>query len=240
MDKGIIYYTHNGTVDPPVIPTVREHILRSGLPITSVSLKPIDFGRNFVLADRNRGAYTLLLQIILALEKSKNDYVFFCEHDVLYHKSHFDFVPAEDDVHYYNTNNWRWRYHTEDVMTCDNLVSTSGLCCNREFALNHFKVKKGVIETRPDFDLRSTHETGWARDIGFEPGWKKRPYLPDEKFELWRSEFPNVDIRHRFCFTNRKTRPDEYAKVPTGWVGGNIDDIPGWNLREMFEGFLTV
>lgn len=240
MDKGIIYYTHSMWVDPPIVPVAQDYISKSGLPITSVSLRPLNFGRNFVLPDRKRGGYTLLLQLIMALENSKNDYVFFCEHDVLYHQSHFDFMPKEDDVYYYNTNNWRWRYHTEDVMTCNDLVSTSGLCCNRELALRHFKMKKDIVEARPDFDVRSTHETGWSRNMGYEPGWKKRRYLPDEKFELWRSELPNVDIRHRHCFTNRKTKPSEYVDVPTGWVDGNIDDVPGWNLRELFKGYLTV
>ena len=46
-------------------------------------------------------------QILVALEASESDIVYFCEADVLYHPSHFDFTPSKKDVFYYNENVWK-------------------------------------------------------------------------------------------------------------------------------------
>ena len=48
-------------------------------------------------------------QILAGLEALDTDIVFFCEHDVLYYPSHFDFRPLKKDVIYYNTNVWKVR-----------------------------------------------------------------------------------------------------------------------------------
>lgn len=238
MKSGIIYYTDNRYLDEPIYQVVQKCIGESGLPITSVSLKPIEFGENYVI-ERARGAYTMILQIILALEKCKADNVFFCEHDVLYHKTHFDFIPPRDDNYYYNTNVWRWRYHSDIVSTYDNPVSLSALCCNRKLALEHFKFKKKLVEEN-GWDKESHKETTWSRRMGYEPGMKKRDYLPDEKWDMWQSEFPNVDIRHRFCFSNRKTRIEDFMAKPTGWVETTPELIPGWNIMELFKEYNVI
>src|SRR3972149_11579423 len=106
--KGIIYYTDNRLIEP-LFSVCQKYILASGLPIVSTSLAPINFGKNIVVAGKP-GYVTMVDQIVTALEASTADYVFFCEHDVLYHKSHFDCLPPKDDVYYYNMNNWRWGY----------------------------------------------------------------------------------------------------------------------------------
>lgn len=232
--KGIIYYTDNRYLDPPIFSVVQNCILESGLPIVSVSLKPIQFGKNIVLEGRKKGPFTMILQIITALENSVTDYVFFCEHDVLYHKSHFDFTPPRDDVYYYNTNVWRWRYHTDTLITYDNPVSLSSLCCNRKLALNHFRLRKKMIKEQ-HLDIEMTKEAPWSRHMGYEPGFKKREYFPDEQFDMWQSEFPNIDIRHRFCFTHRKASILDFNSKPTGWTETTIDQIPGWDLKKMFN-----
>ena len=94
--KGIIYYTDN-RLGEPIYSTAQKHILSSGLPIVSISLKPIDFGENIVL-DLNPSFITMIKQIETGLEASKSDFVFFCEHDVLYPASHFEFTPPRDDI----------------------------------------------------------------------------------------------------------------------------------------------
>jgi len=237
-NKGCIYYTDGRQLDPPIYQIVQDCIKESGLPITSVSLRPMDFGRNFVL-DRGRSMYTMVLQIIKALEESKEDNVFFCEHDVLYHKTHFDFTPPRDDTYYYNTNVWRWRYHSDVVVTYDNPVSLSSLCCNRELALSHFKFRKKIIEDNK-WDMEYTRETSWSRHMGYEPGFKKRGYLPDEKWEMWQSDYPIIDIRHRFCTTNRKTKMEEFRAKPTGWIETTPELISGWNILELFSKYNVI
>ena len=106
MKKNIIYYS-DSRLGEPIYSIVQKYILESGLPIISASLKPIKFGDNEVVEGK-RGYTTMVNQIISCLKRSKSKYVFFCEHDVLYHPSHFDFTPPRDDIFYYNDNVWRW------------------------------------------------------------------------------------------------------------------------------------
>lgn len=75
MTKGIIYYTDN-RLDEEMNKKVRGQIFKSGLPVVSCSLKPIDFGKNIVL-DLERGPVTMVRQILTALESSEAEYVFF-------------------------------------------------------------------------------------------------------------------------------------------------------------------
>ena len=234
MSKGIIYYT-DLRVGEPIAPLVRQFIHASGLPIISCSLnKPLGFGENHVL-EGERGWATMARQIIVALENSRADDVFFCEHDVLYHSSHFEFTPSRNDTFYYNVNTWRWRYPKDWAITYDHLISLSGLCCNRELALNHFKGRIKTAEERGyDFDSREPY---WARKWGYEPGTKRRGRggFSDEKMEVWRSEFPNIDIRHKKTLSLPKVTLKEFKHIPQGWKEIKIKDILGWNLKGLFE-----
>jgi hypothetical protein len=234
MTKGIIYYTDN-RLGEPITSIVQKQILTAGLPIVSVSLSPIRFGRNIVLESKP-GYISMVNQIITALEASTTDYVFFCEHDVLYHKSHFDFTPANDDVYYYNMNNWRWDYPTKHLIRYDGLTSLSQLSSNRKLVLNHFlsrreKMKEEGLE---NFMIKDPHQ---ARIWGYEPGRKKKrngAFL-EEKSDSWSSLFPNIDIRHSDTFSLPKVKPKDFKHAPTGWEENSIDKIPGWDLKKLFN-----
>ena len=231
--KSILYYTNNKSLEPPIISVVREQILKSELSITSVSLKPIDFGENVVLQGRKSGSYTLLLQIILGLETSKADYVFFAEHDVLYHPLYWDFTPPKDDVFYYNGNVLKWGWKTELTVFHNGLISLSELCCNRLLALEHFRKRKEYID-KMGWETDNPRESWWGRRIGYEPGYK--PIAKDEKYEVYQARHPNIDIRHKFCFTNKKMRLDQFNRPPVdSWKEGNIVTIDGWNIKNLFN-----
>lgn len=197
---------------------VRKRILESGLPIVSCSLKPIDFGLNIVL-DLEPGQVTMVKQIIAALEASEGEYVFFCEHDVLYHPSHFDFTPPRKDIFYYNTNVWRWDYEGNKVITYDHFCSVSGLCVSKDKALAHYKKRLAAILGK-GFDKLPGKNPGWARRMGYEPG-KKTGELTDE----WKSEYPNIDIRHSKTLTPIKMTIESFRHKPTGWRESTIDQI---------------
>ena len=169
--KSIIYYTDN-RLDHPMFPLVQSHLRAVGLPIISASLKPISFGENEVI-DGKRGYPTMIKQIISCLERSTTKYVFFCEHDVLYHPSHFDFTPPRDDIFYYNENVWRWFYTEKTAIRYDRMIPLSSLCANRELTLNHYKMRAKKIKEM-GWDKNNRGEPGWARTMGYEPGTKKK------------------------------------------------------------------
>src|SRR3990167_7423852 len=130
--KGIIFYSDN-KIEEPIKSMVWETVKGSRLPIiTSFS-------------DQPRSYTQMVKQIIFCLEKSVADYVFFCEDDVLYNPTHFEFIPERDDIFYYNSHVWRWDYPKERYFTYDRLISLSALCVNRKFALEHFKRRLEAI-----------------------------------------------------------------------------------------------
>lgn len=234
MSKGIVYYTDN-RLKNPIFSVIQNYISKAGLPVVSVSLQPIDFGKNFVL-NLSPGYLTMIKQIIKALEKSDTDYVFFCEHDVLYPQSHFDFTPQKDTIFYYNEHVWRWKYKKNFAITYDRLISLSGLCVNREFVLNHFQKRLEKIKAF-QFDKDTSSEPVWARKWGYEPGTKKirRGGFSNDDYETWKSEIPIIDIRHRKTFSNSKVTLNNFLHPPVNWKEITIDAIPGWDLQKLFN-----
>lgn len=106
MDITILYYTAN------IIPeffanNVREQLLlaSNGIPIISVSQKPIDFGENICVEDLTPSIYNIYVQIYMGANNVKTKYVVCCEDDSLYVPEHFTRRPCED-AFAYNVNRW--------------------------------------------------------------------------------------------------------------------------------------
>jgi hypothetical protein len=230
--NGIIFYTDN-KIEEPIKSTVEKYISESGLPIVSCSLEPLDFGKNVVF--RGTPSFmTYMTQIEFALNASTADYVFFCEHDVLYPRSHFELTPPRDDIFYYNENVWRWRFGADFAITYDHLISLSGLCVNRELALDHYRKRLDKAVTMPpDTNVR---EPKWARAWGYEPGTKKprNGGFSELAYDTWRSKDPIVDIRHPGTISKEKVTLDHFKHPPTNWQQIPVSDIPGWNIKEIF------
>jgi hypothetical protein len=159
------------------------------------------------------GVATMFKQILAGLEASDADYVFLCEHDVLYHPSHFEFMPPRDDLFYYNVNVWQLLLDEGRATFVDDRRQLSGLCANRELLLAEFRERVARIEReRP-------------RAIGYEPGTR------NGRSEVWRSEEPNVDLRHGHNLTVTKRSPTDFRRpeLSRGWREAAADEVPGWN-----------
>ena len=239
MNKTIggIYYSDN-RLNKEILNVCQEQLRKvfDENKIVSVTLKPMDFGKNIVLKNRERSYPTMALQILMALETSTSDYVFFLEHDLLYNFSHFDFVPKRDDIYYYNINNFRWFFGADTAITYDGLTSLSGLCCNRELAIRHYKLRLKLIEEQGLDKIRS-REPRWARKFGYEPATKSIRHggVTDEEHVKRMSKLPNIDIRHKNTFSRPKTTLREFNHLPTNWKEEKIEDIPGWDLKKIFD-----
>lgn len=205
--KGILYYTDNRLDGTAIGMSVQYLLLETDLPITSVSLKPIEFGHNIVLP-LERGYLTMAKQILAGLEAMDTDVVFFCEHDVLYHHTHFDFVPPTRDLYYYNMNVWKVNAENGHAITYIT-KQLSGLCAYRDILIDHYRER-----------VRRIEESGFTRAMGFEPGSHGRAErIDDRKSEEWRSEYPNVDIRHDKNLTESRWRQDQFRSQRNcqGW-----------------------
>lgn len=212
--KGIIYYTAH--MKPVKLSSRVQRQLRRisqefGIPITSVSLKPIPkMGHNLVM--KKKPSYmTMFKQIRAAIENSKADILYFCEDDVLYHPCHFDFTPKDSQKFYYNHNFWRIREDGFAVHWDANQVS--GLVCYREHALKYYQARVKELEAGGEFNR------------SYEPGGRDA-----SQYESFWSELPNVDFRPKGTLTKSKWSPDDFRDKSTcvNWQESTINQIPGW------------
>lgn len=227
LAKGIIYYTH-GVGDTNLIEACRRQLTKGMKPkhIVSISTESLDFGKNLVLPRlKDAGFLDMFTRIIMGLEASTADIIFFCEHDVLYHPSHFDFIPPEKDKYYYNTNIWRVRAEDGFSLYTNNLQQLSGLCAYRETLLTHYRKR-----------LKMIYEKGFSNAQGFEPGTHGREErIDDLKAESYQSQYPNLDIRHATNSTPSRWKKEEFRnqKYTEGWTEKNIIELDGWNNKDL-------
>lgn len=218
--KGIIFYTDNQLnvkIAHKVQRQLRKISERSDIPIVSSSLKPMNFGKNVYLP-LERGYLTMFKQILAALEASDADIIFFCEHDVLYHPSHFDFTPPDRNIFYYNQNVWFLRTTDGHALHYD-VNQLSALCGYREALIAHFKERVEMVE-----------KNGYSNVMGFEPMTHGRiKWKNTFKLGTWKSEYPNIDIRHPGNITGQRWSKDQFRnqKFTAGWTETD-DEIPGW------------
>ncbi len=228
MTKGLVYYS-DCRPDPFILDSVRKNILSlcNGYDLVSITLKPFDLGRNFVLP-LERSRLTMFKQILRGLHESSGDIVFLVESDVLYHPSHFDFVPPKEDVFYYNQNTWKVDYKTGQALFyyCKQV---SGLCAYKPLLIEHYTKR-----------VERTEREGYDHKTGYEPGCHQFPRGIDNCFaEGWMSEHPNVDIRHNRNMTANRWSQDLFRDKSTclGWT--MADEVPGWGVTKgRFKEFL--
>jgi len=214
--KGIIFYTDN-QLKLKIAVCVQRQLAKIGLPIVSASLKPMGFGKN-IHVPLQRSALTMFKQILVALENSDTDIVYFCEADVLYHPSHFEFTPPKRDVWYYNENVWKIDAVTGHALHYD-MKQVSGIAVYRECAVEHYRKRVAMVE-----------KNGFTSGMGYEPGTHHRPErVDDSTAEGWMSPFPNVDIRHDGNFSPTRWKKEQFRnqKYTKGWIESD-DEIPGW------------
>lgn len=219
VTAGILYYTDN-RLNLHLANRCREQlkVAVGDKPIVSISLKPIDFGTNIPIPLK-RGKITLCKQILIGLEMLDTDIVFFAEHDVLYHPSHFDFIPDRTDAYFYNMNFWSVRYQDGFAVQYDQKY-LSQLCAYRQTLINHFRMRLELYRTQ-----------GIPKRMSFEPGvigeaWVNVDDVPALE---WRSKCPNADIRdHGRNATKSKWSLKEFKKERHCQNWKETYNVPYW------------
>ena len=236
ISKGIVYYTDN-QLNLKIAHRVQKQLNSIGLPIVNVSLKLMpNFGKNICIP-LERSLLTMSRQILAGLEALDTDVVFLAEHDVLYHPSHFDFTPSEKDVYYYNTNSWFLRSEDGHCLYYFHRCQ-SGLCAYRETLIKYYKERIRRIEELEASAVDGIVKATSGNDIplregihrlGFEPGTHNRPERIDElPCGDWRSELPNVDIKHEKNWTMNRWSIDKFRDKSVSKTWKESDRIPFW------------
>lgn len=216
---GVLYYTDN-ELDESLMKKCQTRLLESigDKKLVSVSLRPLDFGDNITIP-LERGQLTLFKQILAGLEKLDTDIVFFAEHDVLYNKSHFDFIPEDRQVYYYNKNIWRVRT-TDGYAVAYDHKSAHALCAYRETLIKEYKERVRKIEAG-----------GWHQN-GYEPGTRsiRRGGFSDSTSAFYESKDPIIDIRHGGNLSASKWAPEEFRSLRScrNWKVAPEGVVPFW------------
>ena len=212
MEKGIIFYT-DSRLPESINRPVQEHLLKTGLPIVSCSLKPLNFGKNIHLP-LERGYLTMFKQILTCLENSDADIIFHAEHDCLYPKEHFDFTPDKNKFYY--DLNW-WKVRKDGLAVHWDAAQVSGLCYYRELGIEWYKERIRTFD-EDDFDRK------------FEP-------TVETEYETFKSPVPYIDIRGEWNLTYNKWKLDHFRKKETAvnFESTTIEQIPGWELSDILK-----
>jgi hypothetical protein len=243
--KAMLFYTSH-TCPMKIAHKVQHNLLKisqdKNIPLYSSSLKPMPHmgvknifqplaRSEYKLVDdklvetqvprTQPGVLTMFRQILDGLKICKADIIFFCEHDILYHPSHFDFVPPTKDKFYYNTNVWKVRWSDGFAVKVDVCQQTSGLCAYRDLLIEEYQRRVDKVE-----------KEGWQNNMGYEPGTKLLIHngFSDLRAESWQSEKPNIDIRHDNNMTPSRWKPEEFIhpKNVVGWTESTLEKI--WQI----------
>lgn len=105
MTKTIIYYTSNRE-KPDFEERVKDNLIKAsgGLPIISVSQKPIDLGKNICVGDVGASGFNMFRQVQIACREATSDFIISAECDCLYPPDYFSYTPERLDVCYRNSN----------------------------------------------------------------------------------------------------------------------------------------
>lgn len=209
--KGIIYYSDN--VAPEEFLKPFRDILKKtvkDIPIVWVTQKPIREEPNVIVPSIGRSHKSLCRQILIALSYMTTDIIYCAEHDMIYHPCHFEFIPPEKDVFYYNINRWWLNSKTGQASYRKKQGSLSQMVAYHDIMMDFYTKRLALFDDGMDLGMVKT-----------EPGKYNIPEMPNYKMADFFSKHPNIDIRHRWNYT----KTDRYK---TNGSYQLADSIPFW------------
>ena len=105
MSATVLYYTSNREsleFETKVVMNLVKNC--GGLPIISVTHKPMPLGKNICVGDVGVSGYNMFRQVLIGCEACKSDFIISAEADCLYPPDYFWFRPKRLDRCYRNTN----------------------------------------------------------------------------------------------------------------------------------------
>lgn len=221
-----ILYLTDSKLDPVLADRCRELLLEAadGLPIISVSQKPLNLGRNIVVGDLPRVALSIDIQLREGLERVETPFVAVAEHDCLYTSEHFRYRPPETEHFYYNDNNWLVQYRNEKYPQYDGMYSyvanrrvQSQLVCGTENFRRAIDEKIAILSDPAWLDKYPRGRIGepganhlsrtkqLAKGANVKHLWMKiKRYICTYNARDFVTELPNLDIRHGDNFTGQR------------------------------------
>ena len=220
----IVYYTGHSP-NEVLTESVRKQLLiaADGLPIISVTQKPIAFGENYCLGNLGFSNLSRVKQTIFGIRKARTKYIGLAEDDVFYSPDHFHvYRPVEDTIAF---NLLTWSLYTwvvkEPFYSIRLRRTNTSLIAPRDLLLDALEERLHLIETEKVLNPR----------LFSEPGrYERNTKLKNRKTITFMSHIPNVAITHEGALA--------YANLGKRKRHGRIRafDIPYWgHAKDMLK-----
>lgn len=188
----IIYYTAD-VIPEPFGGKVRDQLLRSadGIPIISVSQKPLNLGRNICVGDIGRSALNIYRQALIGAKEAKTKYVAMAEDDALYSPSHFRFIPPKDDTFYYDRNIWGiYTWIKPPIFSYKGRRNLWALVCERNLFIRAMEERFAKYPSDSAIPLRFWGEPGkYENHLGVKVN----------KSEFYYADEPSINFSHPYA-----------------------------------------
>lgn len=175
-----VIYVSSGQEGQEFEEKIRHTLLENskGLPIVSVTQKPVNLGTNIVVGDVGASGFNFCRQVLIACEAAKTKFVISAESDCLYPPDYFQFTPERDDIPYRNTNIYVQRRGQDYVYKKQS--STFAQVIGREF---YIKRLRELFLGQPEWDKTKKN---FPKEIG-QPLFKE--------FEYFESKYPCLSFK---------------------------------------------
>ncbi len=185
-DITLIYYSSNRE-KPEFEERIRDNILKvsQGLPIISVTQKPINFGRNIVVGDVGASGFNMFRQVQIACMEAKTKFVLSTEADCLYPPDYFNFIPKREDICYRDKNLYVMGQHRTYFYKKEE-GATHAQIVGREFYLT---ILNKLFEGAPDW---SVTEKNFPKERTRQ---KQEDVFTKGQIEFYETQNPVVQIK---------------------------------------------
>lgn len=234
----ILYITDN-SLPEDINKLCQSHLSSEGWmhEIITVSQKPIPGKNNICVGEIGRNWKSIYIQLLAGLNACKTKYVGIAEHDVLYIPEHWEFVPQERKF-YYNTNHWLVDWNTGEYFFIKNRKAMSQMICDVSLLKEYVEgmlelIEKGLILQKglhwygePGLDVEKYEEYFKRSGIGLDLKIDFIKHIRKFFSDMFKTEFPNLDIRHAGTFTGKKKGINHCYEIPYWgkfkWLNENV------------------
>ena len=225
MNDATIIYCSSNREDERFEQRIRDNIIKNcgGLPIISVTQKPIDFGLNICVGDDiGVSGFNFFRQTLIACQAATTKYVISAEADTVYPPDYFEFRPERDDVCYRNSNLYVMGDH-RDYWYRKSEGATHSQVINREF---YIKTLENLFEGAPK----------WSKEEKNFPKERHKKADVFDKIEYWHSENPVFQIKtHRSMRYHTNSERVPIYTLPYWGPGKPIRDYYLKDVPEVYE-----